>query len=216
MLLIGCTPKPKPLATPEAFAPSTRVAFLADAAGTLPTDRQLLRIGWRSDDGHLQLSGAGAVRIAPPDSLRLDIAATLGLGRSVLLLMGDSVAAQPAQSVDQVLPDRFALWAALGIMQPPVGTVRFESAESGTHRWWRTSDAAGRVTTFELADGALQRVTREENGRPTQQLTLGRDRAGLVNRANLLDTGRGFRLQVTVNTRQPGEVFTPEIWRLRS
>src|SRR3954471_17396479 len=74
VLLAGCGKHVQPVA-PLSFAASTRAAFLEAAEATLPTERQILRIGWRSDDGHLQVSGGGAVRIAPPDSLRLDVAA---------------------------------------------------------------------------------------------------------------------------------------------
>src|SRR5207244_10221699 len=108
---------------------------------------QIIRIGWRADDGQLALSGAGAVRIAPPDSLRLDVAATLGLGRSTLVMIGDSVVAQPASSVDRILPDRFALWAALGIMRSPQGRVSYAVADAGPVTWWRSADAGGRMTT---------------------------------------------------------------------
>ena len=201
---------------PLSFAASSRSAFLQAAEPTLPTAQQILRIGWRTDDGHIQLSGGGAVRIAPPDSLRLDIAASLGLGRSILLMMGDSIQAQPAAAVDQILPDRFALWAALGVMRPPPGRMTYEVAEDGDRSFWRATDAAGRATVFELAGGVLQGVTRVEGGQTTSRLTLTRDRSGQVSRANLLDTGRGFRLQVTVNAREAGEAFAPEIWRLRS
>ena len=211
----GCRPHPQSI-MPSAFAASSRAAFVQAAEATLPTERQVLRIGWRADDGHVELAGGGAVRIAPPDSLRLDIAASLGIGRSILLMMGDSVAAQPASAVDQVLPDRFALWAALGIMRPPPGRMMYEVAEDGVRTWWRATDATGRATVFEVMNGALQGVSRIEDGKTTSRLTLTRDRVGQVSRANLLDTGRGFRLQVTVNAREAGEAFAPEIWRLRS
>lgn len=200
---------------PLAFAPSSRAAFLEAAATTVPLARQIIRIGWRADDGRIELSGAGAVRIAPPDSLRLDIAAALGLGRSILIMAGDSVVAQPAAAVDQILPDRFALWAALGIMRPPPGRMTYEMAQDGARAQWRTTDAAGRMTVFELNGGALTSVTRQEGERVTSRLRLVRGPGGEVTRASLLDTGRGFRLQVDVNGREPSEAFAPEIWRLR-
>jgi hypothetical protein len=213
-MLAGCGPKTTPLA-PLAFAPSTRAAFMRDAATTAPHGRQVLRIGWRAEDGRIELSGSGAVRIAPPDSLRLDIAAVLGLGRSTMIMTGDSVVAQPANTVDQVLPDRFALWAALGIIRPVPGAVSWERASDATRTLWRVTEGSGRLTTFELANGMLVSVTRQEGERTTSQLRLTRDANGAVTRANLLDTGRQFRLQVDVNAREASEAFAPEIWRLR-
>lgn len=213
-LVAGCGPKPAPL-TPLAFGPATRAEFLRDAAETTPSGRQILRIGWRADDGRMELSGAGAVRLAPPDSLRLDIAAVLGLGRSIMIMTGDSVVAQPAGSVDQVLPDRFALWAALGIMRPVPGAVTYEKAVGEGRTLWRATERSGRMTTFELVRGALSTVSRQEGERVTSQLRLTRNAEGQVTRASLLDTGRGFRLQVDVNAREASEAFAPEIWRLR-
>ena len=212
--LLGCGPHHAPLA-PLAFEPSTRAAFLAAAAATVPAARQILRISWRADDGHIELSGNGAVRIAPPDSLRLDIAAALGLGRSILIMTGDSVVAQPASAVDQILPDRFALWAALGIMRPPPGRMSYETAGDGDRAQWRVTDAEGRMTVFELQGGALTSVTRQEAGRTTSQLRLTRGGTGQVTRANLLDTSRSFLFQVDINGREPSEAFAPAIWSLR-
>lgn len=214
-LLAGCGPKPQPVA-PLAFAPASREAFAQAAAATVPPQRLILRIGWKADDGRLELSGNGAVRIAPPDSLRLDVAAALGLGRSTMIMLGDVVTAQPANVVDQVLPDRFALWAAIGIMRIPPGRISIEHAADGVRTMWRTTDAAGRMTVFELTSGILQSVTRLEGERTMSQLRLDRNESGEVVRANLLDTGRGFRLQVDVNARETSGAFAPETWRLRS
>ncbi len=214
MALAGCRATPVEV-VPAAFAPASRDAFVQAAAATLPAGSQILRIGWRAANGDLELSGAGAVRIAPPDSLRLDVAASLGIGRSTLLMMGDSILARPVEAVDQILPDRFALWAALGIMRAPPGRITYEAAESGPRSLWRTTDASGRMTIFELVGGVLMTVTRQEGGRTTSQLRLTRDGSGAVRRANLLDTGRVFRLQVDVNAIEPSEAFGPEIWRLR-
>jgi hypothetical protein len=212
--LTACGPRHTAVA-PATFAASSRAAFLEAAAATVPPARQILRIGWKAEDGRIELSGAGAVRLAPPDSLRLDIAAALGLGRSILIMTGDSVVAQPASAVDQILPDRFALWAALGIVRPPPGRNTYEMAQDGARTLWRVTDAAGRMTVFELDGGALSGVTRQEGERITSQLRLTRGASGEVTRASLLDTGRGFRLQVDVNGREPSEAFAPEIWRLR-
>ena len=127
---------------PVAFAPSSRQAFEQAAAATLPTSRTLYRLSWRSDDGQVQYGGNAAARVAPPDSLRADVAATLGLGRSAVILTGEDIVAQPPEVVDQFLPDRFALWALFGIVRQPPGAVSFETAADGARtqrapRWKR-------------------------------------------------------------------------------
>ena len=200
------------IAPAGAFAPASREAFAEAVPG--PARREIVRFGWRSDDGHLQLSGSGAARIAPPDTLRADIAASLGIGRATVILTGDSVVAQPPNVVDQVLPDRFALWAVLGIARLPAGDIAVERSEQGVRSMWRTVDKFGRTTTFELNSGALASVSREEGGRATSQLLLTRGADGAVSRASLTDLARGLRLEVTITSREPSEAFAPATWRL--
>ncbi len=210
----GCRAKPSGV-VPAGFAASSREAFEHAAAATVPTGHQVIRITWKADDGDLQLAGNGAVRVAPPDSLRLDVAASLGIGRSTLVFTGDSVQAQPALDVDKILPDRFALWAAMGIMRAPPGQLSFESDDEGQSRYWRTTDAAGVATIFETQNGMLMGVTRQQGGQVISQLRLGRSAAGAVSRATLTDTPHHFRLQVDVNRIESSDAFAPAIWKLR-
>jgi len=181
---------------------------------TVPAQRQIIRISWRSDDGRMQLGGSGAARMAPPDSLRADIAASLGLGRATVILTGDQAESQPAAVVDQVLPDRFALFAALGILRPPPGIVTVERLEDALRTVWRVTDRAGKITIFELAAGDLVSVSREEGGRTTSQMLLTREN-GEVKHARLTDFGRSFRLEIDITGREQSEAFPPETWRLR-
>ncbi len=212
-LALGCG-HPGGVAPEGAFRPGSRDDFLAAAAATLPSGRQIVRLSWRYEGGEAQYSGSGAARIAPPDSLRADIAATFGLGRATIILTGDSVAARPAQMVDQVLPDRFALWAVLGMLKVPPGDVRIDAARDGVRSLWRTTDAAGRVTVFELNGGVLVSVSRLEGDRVTSQLKLERGADGAVSKASLTDMVRGLRFEVTITGREASDGFPPEVWRL--
>jgi hypothetical protein len=154
--------------------------------------------------------------VAAPDSLRVDIAAALGLGRAIVLMAGERVEAQPPELVERLLPDRFALWAILGFVRAPGGAVTVERSEDGSRVVWRTTDAGGRVTTFDTVEGRLAGITREQGGRTTSQLALTRDPAtGDVTRARLTDFGRSARLEIEITGREPSEAFPPEIWRLQ-
>lgn len=211
----GCKPKPTELAPSAGFTASTAEAFAAAARSTAPERHEIVRFSWRSDDGQLQLSGSGAARIAPPDSLRADISAALGIGRATVLMMGDSVVAQPAGLVDRVLPDRFALWVTLGVMRGPSDLTTVERLEEGQRAVWRVTDARNRITVFELTDGALVTVSRSEGGRTTSQLRLTRDPNGAVRKASLTDFARSLRLEVDVTGREPSQPFARDTWQLR-
>lgn len=196
--------------------PASRAEFAALAARTAPARRELLRIRWRSDDGRIELSGSGAVRVAPPDSLRIDVAARLGIGRAALVLAGDSAWAEPADLVRRLLPDRFALWAALGVVRVPDSEARPEVLEDGERRFWRVTDAAGRLTTFEMRGDTLLSVSRERAGVLVVRLRLLRRPGGGVAKAQVTDYERRARFDVDIVSRQPSEAFPREIWRLGS
>jgi hypothetical protein len=177
--------------------------------------REILRIRWRSDDGRIALSGQGAVRVAPPDSMRVDVAVRLGVGRATLILAGEGVAAEPREIVEQVLPDRFALWAALGVIRMPDGADTVGRLEDGARTLWRAAASDGRTTTFELRGDTLVGVTREVDGRGVARLWLTRGADGRVARAQVTDLQRGARFEVQITGSAPSEAFPSEIWRLR-
>ena len=214
LVTAACPRPPQPL-TPAAFVPATREDFTAAARRSAPSRPELVRFGWRSDNGTVQLSGSGAVRIAPPDSMRVDIAAALGLGRSILILTGDSTVARPADLVEQMLPDRFALWAALGVMRMPAGGLGVERLADGARNVWKVTDAGGRVTLFELRGDTLVGGSREVGGRTTMQLRLERGPNGAVRHAQLLDLARSTRLDIEIQGREARDSFPVETWRLR-
>ena len=197
------------------FTAATPQAFAAASRSTAPERHEVVRFSWRSDDGQLQLSGSGAARIAPPDSLRADISAAMGIGRATVIMMGDSVVAQPPAMVDRVLPDRFALWVILGVMRAPSDLVTVQRLDEGSRSLWRVTDARSRVTVFELVDGALVTVSRSEGGRTTSQLRLQRDPNGAVRKASLTDFARSLRLDIDITGREPSEAFARETWQLR-
>jgi hypothetical protein len=211
----GCQP-PRPVTPTGAFAPATREAFEAAAARTAPVRRELLRIRWQSEDARISVSGSGAVRVAPPDSVRVDIAVRLGVARGTLIVTGDSLSAQPAAVTEQFLPDRFALWAALGVIRVPNGVSAFAVLEDGGRTFWRVTDGGNGTTTFELRGDTLLGVTRERAGTPVAQLRLARGPDGAVTRAQVTDYERRARFQVDVASRQPSEAFPSEVWHLRS
>lgn len=197
------------------FAPATREAFEQMAARTAPRAREILRLTWRSDDGRISLSGSGAVRIQPPDSLRLDMAVRLGVGRGTVLLTGEDVDAEPADLIAAVLPDRSALWAVLGVVRTPHDLVSVELLRDGRYEFWRLSDSRGRITTLEMEGDLLRGVVREEGGRTTVRLRLGRDAAGRLVRGSVTDAVRGARFEFEVRDREQSGPFDRDIWQIR-
>jgi hypothetical protein len=214
VLLPGCVAPGRVTPAGAAFSPAARAELEALASRTLPERRELLRVRWKTDNGQVSVSGNGAVRIAPPDSLRIDVAARLGLGRATVILTGESVAAEPEQAARLLLPDRHALWAVVGVLRLPEGVLSVERFDDGPRAYWRVRDGEGRRTTFELAEGRLAAVSRDAGGPALARLALERDAEGLVKKARLLDYQGGARFEMEITSRQVGEVFADALWRL--
>lgn len=215
LLLTACPPS-TPAPTPAgSFRSATRAELAEAERASAPTRYEIVRFNWRSDDGSLQISGNGAARTAPPDSVRIDMSASLGIGRATILLMGNDAQAQPAMLVDRILPDRYALWAMLGHLRAPADAATIERLDEQDRTVWRVTDARGRITLFEVRAGTLIGATREEQGRTTSQLRLTRNPDGTLARAQLTEFSRSLRLEVEVTGREASEPFAAETWHLR-
>jgi hypothetical protein len=196
-----------------AFAAIPAEEFTARAARTVPGGSVLMALRWRFRDATSEVSGRGALRVTPPDSLRLDVRGPLGFGRGTLVIAGADAWADPEAVVWQVLPRRYLLWAMLGVVRAPDGAGRFEEADAGATRLLRLAEPDGVATTFALRGDTLTGlvVTREE--RVVGRLTLVRDGSGEVAHADAEDLERHARLTFDIQGRTPGSAFPPEVWR---
>jgi len=111
LLLVGCVRSAPPL------------------AGTLSPDRSLpaiaLRSGhhnvvfrWDYQEGEIAARGDGSVRIAAPDSARLDFFLGGGLGAGAAILIGDSLRTPRADLARRYIPPPPMMWAALYQQRP--------------------------------------------------------------------------------------------------
>jgi hypothetical protein len=212
LLAAACGPRPAPLAPAGAFVPVSAGEFLAAVARTAPGTSALLAIRWTYDDGMTPMSGRGAVRLAPPDSLRLDVSLGI-LGRATLVLAGDSAWSQPGNLVRQVVPNRPLLWAMFGKVVPPENVAGVELNQAADRRIYRVTSAGGMVTLLELKGDTLLTATQSRGERPIGRLDLTRDPAGQIVRAEAVDLEHSERFVVDVNRRESGGSFPSEIWR---
>ncbi len=208
----ACARPPAPPAPSGGFAPLSAGEFAAFAARTAPQASQLLQLRWRYQDGDRQVNGRGAARLAPPDSLRLDLGVPI-LGRATVVLMGDSAWAQPDAIVDQVLPSRFILWAIFGIVRAPGPGTRLEAGDAPDRRLYRLTAPDSVMTVLECRGDTLLGATQLRGDEVLGRLTLSRDSAGAVVRSVATDVEQGVRFTVVVTRRETSEAFPSEIWR---
>jgi hypothetical protein len=187
-------------------------AFRAVADRTTPAGRIIVNLRWRFADPTLDVSGRGAARIAPPDSLRIDVRGPLGFGRGTLVLAGDSLWADPASMVRQVMPSRFLVWAMLGVLRAPDSLARLETAGADGRVLLRVVEADGRATTFEMRGDTVVGAVQERAGREVGRLVLRRDASGQVRRAEAEDKERDARLVFDIERRTASGPFPVAIW----
>ncbi len=211
VMAAACRAVPSPL-VPAAFAPVAAESFAALAARTVPATPQLIRVHWRYDDGNHEATGRGAVRLAPPDSLRLDVAVPV-VGRATLVLAGATVWAEPESIAEEVPQSRPLQWARFGIIRPPDAGTRIEAGEAKGRRVFRLTAPDGRVALLECRGDTLLGGTELEAGKVIGHLALVRDAAGAVVKADARDYQHGARFVVEVDHRETSEPFPAEVWR---
>ncbi|HTT66476.1 MAG TPA: hypothetical protein VMF70_00480 [Gemmatimonadales bacterium] len=210
--LAACAHPPAPPAPEGAYVPVSPREFAAAAARTAPGAPALLTIRWRYDDGDTPVSGRGAVRLEPPDTLRLDVGVPV-VGRATLVLAGDSAWSKPGALVRQVLPSRSLVWAMFGVVRPPDSVASVERSEAADHRVYRVTDAGGVITTLELRGDTLLGASAARGERAIGRLALTRDSTGAVVRAETVDLEHSIRFVMDVDRRESGGAFPSEIWR---
>lgn len=121
---------------------------------------QRIVFDWRLRESELEVHGEGAARIAAPDSARIDLFVSGGLGSGAAWVIGDQMRLDAPEALRRVLPPPAFLWAALGRFAIPAGrdtlVVRTDSsltADIGPEPRWRLAIVNRRITRLERADG---------------------------------------------------------------
>lgn len=128
----------------------------------LPPSHQRLVITWESREPDLTVRGEGLVRIAPPDSVRLDLFVGGGLAGGRAFLIGQQVSVPGVPFVRRYLPPPPLLWAALGRLAVPPAADTVARIDGDTLRADIGRDPRWRVT---LAQGRLVRLERIQSER---------------------------------------------------
>ncbi len=161
---MACAPAARPLGgapAPSVALPSSELA---------PGHRQVV-FDWEFEQGDARMRGEGVVRLAPPDSARLDLFLGGGFGGGAALLIGDSLEAPLVESARRLIPPAPMLWAALGRLAiPPAADtiVRVDGsvvrADIGATPVWRVEFYGPRLARLDRIDDGKVRdfVNRRE------------------------------------------------------
>lgn len=217
MLLARCTPGPAPL-VPAPLGLVDRDAAAAWAATTTPARPTAIRFRWRYRDERLSAAGRGMARIAPPDSMRFDFAATLNLASGAAVVVGDSVLwAEPARDFRSLVPAIPLLWAALGVARPPAPGADVFGRSDPPRTIWRFV-RAGDTLDYVASDGPEMPLLEAEWHRGGTVVARGRtqlDGRRWPASARIDFPEAAARFELTVVGVDTAVVIAPALWRGR-
>ena len=166
LVVVGaCAP---PAAQPLAGAPAPVLAL--PTSELAPGYRQIV-FNWEYEQGDARMRGEGVVRIAPPDSARLDLFLGGGFGSGAAILIGDELRAPLVPAAERLIPPPPMMWAALGRLAIPAAadtTVRVDGstvrADIGGAPVWRVEFHGNRLARLDRIDDGRVRdfVNRRE------------------------------------------------------
>ena len=203
---------------PVPLAPASADSARIWALGTAPKHAAGIRFKWRYEDRKLNAAGRATARFAPPDSARLDYAATLGLSSGAGVVIGDSVIwADPDQDFRSFIRGVPVFWATMGVARPaPPGAVVSTGVIGGPdrpRRAWRY--AAGADTLTYVAGNAALDVEWRSGSTVVARSHTDLDGRGWPARAQVEFPEAGARFEVTVVGIDTMVVVSPALWRSR-
>jgi hypothetical protein len=163
----GCARQARPLA--GVLAPDRTLPVIELAEG-----HRRLVFRWDYEENALIARGEGAMRIASPDSARVDLFLAGGIPVGRAILIGNTLRATNQSQVERFLPPPEMMWAALGRLAIPalpdtVITVEGEllHADIGRPTAWRVTIKGNRVMRLARLSGGriAELVTRDDGGR---------------------------------------------------
>ncbi len=163
----GCARQARPLAGIP--APDRTLPVIELAQG-----HRLIVFRWDYEENALIARGEGAMRVASPDSARVDLFLAGGIPVGRAFLIGNTLRATNQAQVERFLPPPEMMWAALGRLAIPalpdtVITVEGEllHADIGRPTAWRVTIKGNRLMRLARLSGGriAELVTRDDGGR---------------------------------------------------
>lgn len=215
LLAAACAPGPGAV-VPENAPPVSREAVAQWVEATVPAGHRLHRFKWLFRDEKGSAGGRGSARIAPPDSLRFDVAGPFGSGAASAAVVGEEpLWTDPPDAIEKMVPNYPLMWGMFGVARLPEQDARLRGlSEEGTTAW----EYAGPVDTVQYV---------RTGGSPARLVTTVRRAGELLGRAEtkldstgapvssrLVVPGAPARLDLTFLSTSQAD-FAPDIWLSR-
>ena len=211
----GCRSAPEPV-VPEAAVVVDPAEIAPWVAATLPPEHRVYRFKWLLRDERGSAGGKGAVRVAPPDSLRLDVAGPFGSGAASAVVVGDrAIWTEPADAIARLVPNYPLMWAMFGVARWPPEHAGVRALSTPSTRAWQYAGASDTVEYSRPISGSGEFVAEVHQG------------GELIGRAEttLDSTGAPLKARLTVPS-APAQLdltflsitrdsFAPDLWTVR-
>jgi hypothetical protein len=174
---------------PASAGPATPAQVGEWVRGTHPEGHRVHRFKWLFRDDKSSAGGRGSARIAPPDSMRFDVAGPFGSGAASAAVVGEEpLWAEPPDAVSKLVPNYPLMWGMFGVARPPASGADLRGLTDGETLAWQYADGAD---TIEYA---------RTGGSTTKMVTLVRRAGKLVGKAEatLDSTGAPLTARLTV------------------
>jgi hypothetical protein len=212
LVALGCRSAPGSV-VPEAATPVSRDQVAEWVRETRPDAHRLHRFKWLFRDDKSSAGGRGSARIAPPDSMRFDVAGPFGAEPASAAVVGETpLWAQPPDAIEKMVPNYPLMWGMFGVARLPAPGAELRGLAEGNTVAWRYTEASDTVEYVRT------------RGRPVRMLTVVRRAGELVGRAEatLDSTGAPLtarltvpsvpaRLDLTFSSTSRAD-FAPDIW----
>lgn len=216
VVLTACRGQLAPL-VPEPLAPVAADSIASWAEPSGPTRPVALRFKWTYRDDQRSGGGRGTLRLAPPDSMRIDWASALNIRSGAAVVIGDSLRwAEPREDYPSANAQAIQLvWSALGIVRlPDSGTATSGMRDSTGAAWRYTRDRD--TVSFRLT--ATPRTLQGEWRRGGKLMARSRTQlaAGGLPQGTRVDVPeRSARFEITFVAVDSTATFAPAMWRSR-
>jgi len=216
VVLTACRGHLAPL-VPEPLAPVAADSIAIWTAPNGPTRPVALRFKWTYRDDRRSGGGRGTLRIAPPDSMRIDWASALNIKSGAAVVIGDSLRwADPREDYPSANAQAVQLvWTALGIVRSPdSGTATYGMRDSTGAAWRYIGERDTVSFRLTVTPRTLQGEWRRGGklmARSRTQLAAG----GLPQGTRVDVPERSARFEITFVAVDSTATFTPALWRSR-
>lgn len=201
---------------PESAKPVSREQVAEWVGATLPSEHELHRFKWLFQDERSSAGGRGSARIAPPDSLRFDVAGPFGSGAASAAVVGDQpLWAEPPDAVKKLVPNYPLMWAMFGVARLPEDGDALRGLRDGVVTAWSYAGATDTVNYVRTGgkSGKLVTEVRHEGkviGRAETTLNANGDPVS----ARLVVPSVPAKLNLTFLS-SARATFAPDIWTAR-